>query len=60
MRKAREKDITMVFQDPTTYLNPVYAVGTQIGEVSSTMIFPTLANSGRTNLVPSQPFLANQ
>jgi oligopeptide/dipeptide ABC transporter ATP-binding protein len=32
MRKARGKDITMVFQDPTTYLNPVYTIGEQIGE----------------------------
>lgn len=32
MRKVRGKDITMVFQDPTTYLNPVYTIEEQIGE----------------------------
>jgi len=32
MRKIRGKNITMVFQDPTTYLNPVYTLGTQISE----------------------------
>mgnify|MGYP003681899010 CR=1 FL=1 len=33
IRRIRGKDIAIVFQDPTTYLNPVYTVGNQIGEV---------------------------
>ncbi len=33
MRQVRGKDISMVFQDPLTYLNPVMKVGNQIGEV---------------------------
>ncbi len=33
LREARLKDIAMVFQDPTTYLNPVLTVGSQITEI---------------------------
>lgn len=33
IRKIRGKNITMVFQDPTTYLNPVYSIESQVGEV---------------------------
>lgn len=33
LRVARMKDIAMVFQDPTTYLNPVLTVGSQITEI---------------------------
>ena len=33
MRDVRGKDIAMVFQDPTSSLNPVKRVGAQIGEV---------------------------
>jgi peptide/nickel transport system ATP-binding protein len=33
MREARLTDIAMVFQDPTTYLNPVITVGSQITEI---------------------------
>lgn len=32
MRQVRLKDIAQVFQDPMTYLNPVFQVGTQITE----------------------------
>jgi peptide/nickel transport system ATP-binding protein len=32
MRQARLKDIAVVFQDPTTYLNPVFQIGFQITE----------------------------
>jgi oligopeptide/dipeptide ABC transporter ATP-binding protein len=35
MRKIRGKKISMVFQDPMTYLNPLYTVGDQIIEVIS-------------------------
>ena len=35
LRKMRGKQISMVFQDPMTSLNPVYRVGEQIGEVLS-------------------------
>ena len=35
LRKLRGKQISMVFQDPMTSLNPVYRVGEQIGEVLS-------------------------
>ena len=35
LRKIRGKQISMVFQDPMTSLNPVYRVGEQIGEVLS-------------------------
>ena len=33
MRRVRGRDITMVFQDPMTSLNPVLTIGRQIGEV---------------------------
>jgi oligopeptide/dipeptide ABC transporter ATP-binding protein len=33
MRELRGKDIAMVFQDPTSSLNPVKRIGAQIGEV---------------------------
>jgi oligopeptide/dipeptide ABC transporter ATP-binding protein len=33
MRKIRGNDITMIFQEPMTSLNPVFTVGDQIGEV---------------------------
>ncbi|KGA96141.1 peptide ABC transporter ATP-binding protein [Alkalihalobacillus alcalophilus ATCC 27647 = CGMCC 1.3604] len=32
MRKIRGNDISMIFQEPMTSLNPVYTVGQQIGE----------------------------
>jgi oligopeptide/dipeptide ABC transporter ATP-binding protein len=32
MRKIRGNDISMIFQEPMTSLNPVYTVGDQIGE----------------------------
>ncbi len=32
MRSIRGSDIAMVFQEPTTYLNPVYTIGDQITE----------------------------
>lgn len=33
MRKIRGNDISMIFQEPMTALNPVYTIGLQIGEV---------------------------
>src|SRR5690606_4938080 len=33
MRKVRGNDISMIFQEPMTSLNPVMTVGKQIGEV---------------------------
>lgn len=33
MRQIRGKDIAMIFQEPRAYLNPVYSVKDQIGEV---------------------------
>ena len=33
MRKIRGKEIAMIFQDPTSALNPVYKVGDQIADV---------------------------
>ena len=33
MREIRGKDISMVFQDPNTYLNPIMKVGLQVAEV---------------------------
>lgn len=35
MRKIRGKKIAIIFQDPTTYLNPVYTIGNQIEEAIS-------------------------
>ena len=33
LRKVRGRDITMVFQEPMTSLNPVHTIGRQIGEI---------------------------
>jgi peptide/nickel transport system ATP-binding protein len=33
IRKARLKDVAIVFQDPLTYLNPVLTIGSQITEI---------------------------
>jgi len=33
MRKIRGKDISMIFQEPMTSLNPVYTIGNQLAEV---------------------------
>ncbi len=33
MRRIRGKDISMIFQDPLSSLNPVYTIGNQISEV---------------------------
>lgn len=35
MEKVRGKKIAMIFQEPMTSLNPVYTIGTQIGEMIS-------------------------
>jgi peptide/nickel transport system ATP-binding protein/oligopeptide transport system ATP-binding protein len=32
MRKIRENDISMIFQEPMASLNPVYTIGEQISE----------------------------
>ena len=34
MYKIRGKDITMIFQEPMTSLNPVFTIGYQLDEVS--------------------------
>lgn len=35
LRNIRGKEITMIFQDPMTSLNPVFTIGTQISEILS-------------------------
>jgi oligopeptide/dipeptide ABC transporter ATP-binding protein len=48
LRRLREKDIAMVFQDPMTYLNPVLTVGSQIQETVGQdpgLFLPALAES---------------
>jgi oligopeptide/dipeptide ABC transporter ATP-binding protein len=49
MRSARLTGIAMVFQDPTTYLNPVLTVGSQITEImaSSPELFTRMLVSDR-------------
>ncbi|HMK83284.1 MAG TPA: ABC transporter ATP-binding protein [Candidatus Bathyarchaeia archaeon] len=44
MREIRGKKITMVFQDPMTYMNPVMTVGDQIAEVI--MLHQDLSSDG--------------
>jgi len=34
MQKIRRKDISMVFEDPTSSLNPVFSIGTQLYDIS--------------------------
>jgi peptide/nickel transport system ATP-binding protein len=45
LRKMRGRDVGMVFQDPTTTLNPVFPIGRQVieGQVSHGQIAPNLA-----------------
>jgi len=33
LQRLRSKEISMIFQDPTAALNPVFTIGTQIGDV---------------------------
>jgi peptide/nickel transport system ATP-binding protein len=33
LQKLRSREISMIFQDPTAALNPVFTIGTQIGDV---------------------------
>jgi len=33
LRRVRGKDIAMIFQDPMTYINPVFTIGNQLAEV---------------------------
>lgn len=48
-RKIRGKDISMIFQEPMTSLNPVYKVGDQIGE--SLKIHGTLSKAQRYSVI---------
>ena len=32
MQKVRGNDISMIFQEPMTSLNPIFTIGDQIGE----------------------------
>lgn len=50
MRKLRGAEISMIFQDPMTSLNPVLTVGEQIGEVLE-LHFPNMEKEAREKRV---------
>jgi oligopeptide transport system ATP-binding protein len=45
MRRIRGKEISMIFQDPMTSLNPLQTIGRQIGEMLA--LHTTLSSAGR-------------
>lgn len=46
MRSLRGRKIGMIFQDPTTNLNPVFTIGTQLVDVACMPVTPIRRSSG--------------
>ena len=47
MRKIRGKEISFIFQDPLTFLNPLFRVGDQIADVVSSSTYRDTSHSWR-------------
>jgi microcin C transport system ATP-binding protein len=59
LRKVRGNDITMIFQEPMTSLNPLHSVERQIGEILELQDYPHQLSGGQRQRVMIAMALAN-